>query len=49
MSDDQKAVPREPNKEEIASQKPNSVIGGLAVEATGKLAATWGAIKQQRR
>jgi hypothetical protein len=49
MSDDQKAVPREPSKKEIASQKPNSVIGGLAVEATGKLATTWGEIKQRSR
>ena len=49
ISDSLKADPREPTKKEIASQKPDSVIGALAVEATGKLATTWGEIKQRSR
>lgn len=49
ISDSRKAEPREPTKKEIADQKPDSVIGALAVEATGKLATTWGEIKQRSR
>ena len=45
ISDNQKAVPRQPTQKEIANQKPDSVIGGLAVDPIGKLAATWGEIK----